>query len=41
MKLFLKLISSYEPSIEDFQDYYLELPTGSVMKLNFLKTNKL
>ncbi|KAK4018432.1 hypothetical protein OUZ56_000486 [Daphnia magna] len=28
IKLFLKLLSNYEPSVEDFQDSYVELPSG-------------
>lgn len=28
VKLFLKLLSNYEPSADDFQDAYIELPTG-------------
>jgi hypothetical protein len=28
VKLFLKLLSNYEPSVEDFQDSYIELPSG-------------
>ena len=28
LKLFLKLLSNYEPSLEDFHDVYVELPSG-------------
>lgn len=30
IKLFLKLLSSYEPSAEDFQDAFIELPSGNI-----------
>ena len=32
IKLFLKLLNTFEPSVEDFQDAYIELPTGYTLQ---------